>query len=261
MDAEREVTVAGALGDVRFPNLCARCAAPPSGTLRLVKMFRRVYPRKPAFHVFGRLDVPFCSACLAAHERERAPVDPAVPRALRTRWLLKSLVYAIPIGVTLFFVREFVPTVARAVSAGDLVRALVFGVVLAIFGLLLWTFVRRVLDGRRALIADHAGDPNDTYVEVVPGPMGSTCVIPGPPTPTLAAVNFDDDRILLFEPARRTFTFTNALVAEQFATLNSALVWDPAAPRVRRATRARWVLVVLVLGLAGAAFVWDWMGR
>jgi hypothetical protein len=259
MDAALEVTVAGALADVRFPNLCARCAAPPAGTLPLVKMFRRIYPRKPAIHVFGRLDVPFCRSCLAAHERARAPVDPAVPRTLRTRWLLKSLVYVIPIAVTLFFVREFVPTVASALSAGDLVRALVFGGILAIFGALLWMFVRRVIDGRRALIADHAGDPNDSYVEVVPGPMGSTCVIPGPPTPTLAAVNFDDDRMVLFEPARRTVTFTNALVAEQFATLNSALVWDPATPHARRAAGARWLVGALLLVAGIAALAWEWM--
>jgi len=135
-----------------------------------------------------------------------------------------------------------------------------FGAVVLFFGALLLMFLRLVLVARRDLIADYAGDPNAQYVEFVRGPLGTQCVIPGPPTSTLAAVDFSDEESELFEPDRRTFRFTNHVVREHFAELNASLVWRKNSPRARRARLARRALLA-VLALIGAAFlVADFLG-
>lgn len=267
MDATHRVQLTGALSAVRFPSLCARCGAPPAGTLPLAKLFRRTYSESPTTHLVDQTDVPFCAPCLATHERERRPVDPRVLRGLRNGWLLKSLVYAVPIAVSLFFVKELVPDAVRAAAAGNHVRALGLAGFAAFFGLLLWMFVRMVLAGRGPLIAQYVGetqgppDVNAMYAEVVRGPLGTTCVLPGQPTSTLAAVDFTDELFAVFEPNKRTFTFANLAVATEFAAANADLVWDPRSPRAERAGRVRRVVLVVAGGAAAAFFLYELVYR
>ena len=249
--ARYPVEIAGALADVRFPPLCARCAAPPAGSLAVTKMFRRTHSDGPTTYVFGAVAVPFCGECIAAHARERTPPDPATLRSLRNRFLLRLLPYVIPVVVIVYLLGQFGGEALRSLARGDATRALVFSIPVAIFGLLFLMFARLVLKAREQLIAAYQGDPNAQYVDVVRGPLGTTCVLPGPPTATLAAVDFDDEEFQLFEANRRTFTFANPLVGEQFAAANAGLVWHPDSPSARRATALRHAGLV-VLGVAAA---------
>lgn len=248
-DTMHHVEVVGSLDDVSFPELCARCAAPPAGTLPVEKMFRHAhqYSDAPTYYVFATVRVPFCRDCLAAHARERRPVDPGVLRALRNSWIIKSLPYVFPAGVALFFLWIFVPLAVRAAAAREREDMLIWLGVSLFFALLLWIFTSMILRARWGLIADYQGDPNDTYIETVRGLVGGSCIIPRPPTPTLAAVNFTDDISAPFDPDRRTFTFTNAAVATAFASTNAELRWDPHSARARRGV---WMRRVVIAGLA-----------
>ena len=81
-------------------------------------------------------------------------------------------------------------------------------------------------------------------------------MIPGPPTPTLAAVDFADEDVQLFAANRRTFAFAHAEVARRFAEVNAELVWDPDSPRARRAARRDKALIVAVVVAALGVAVW-----
>ena len=131
-------------------------------------------------------------------------------------------------------------------------EALVWAGVLGFFGLCLLMFVRLILVARRNLIANWNGDPNDQYVAYARGPLGVHCVIPGPPTATVGAVDFADEDFELFARNRRTFTFRNLDVATAFAAENADLVWDPNSPV---AVRARWGRNVVIGGVVVAAMV------
>lgn len=264
MEGSHQVELTGALEDVRFPTLCASCgAAPPAGDVPLEKMFRRTRYRRPSTYAFARLRVPLCRDCLGAHERARRPLDPAARRAMQRQWLVRVLPYAIPIGVQLFMIGQFAPqalaelpglvaTPPRWDAVIWLGAAALFVAFLAMF---LWLAVR----AGRPLTTGVWTEPDATHVQTTPGPLGSTYVVAGPPTPTLAAVDFTDERVELFAPDHRAFTFASAAVASQFAALNAARAWDPASPRVRRARRAETVVVALVVAATAVAIVLDFV--
>jgi hypothetical protein len=246
------VELAGALADVRFPPLCARCATPPAGTLAVSKMFRRVSSESPAYHVHAALPVPFCAPCLQAHEAERRPPDPKTLARLRNTFLLRLLPYVIPVFVIVFMLKEFLRPTLRELGEGDVTSALLFSIPVLFFGALLLMFWRLVRKAREGLIGPYTGDPNAQYVEFVRGHFGATYVIPGPPTSPLAAVDFTDDESGVFEGTRRTFTFANAHVGRAFEAANAALVWHPDAPPARR---ARWMRHALLVGLGVAVAI------
>jgi hypothetical protein len=259
--APYRVEIAGPLADVRFPPLCARCAAPPAGKLALTKMFRHTDSDGPTTHVFGAVAVPFCGDCLAAHERERQPPDPRVLRRLRNQFLLRLLPYVIPVAVILFMIKEFLRPTVRAFTKGDVTGALLNAVPVVFFALLGLMFWRLVLKAREQLIAPyagapHGGDPDAQYVEIVRGQFGITCVLPGPPTSTLAVVDFGDENYQFFEANRRTFTFANPAVGEQFAAVNAGLVWRPDSPSARRGARLRHAALVALAAAVVAAIVY-----
>lgn len=250
-----QVEVAAGLRDVRFPPLCARCGGAPTTTLAVDKLFRRVYDDAPTRHVYARIAMPCCEACALLHEAERRPPDPALLRRLRNQWLVRTLPYWIPIAVILWLLAQLAPSFAGALAGGERTEVLLWGAVLAFFTLCLLLFVRLVLVARRGLLAGWSGDPNAQYVQHVRGPLGIQCVIPGPPTATLGAVDFTDEEFELFDRNRRTFTFTNHDVATAFAAANADLVWEPNSPR---AVRARWGRN-LVAGIVVVAGVVLWL--
>jgi hypothetical protein len=264
MIATHPVAVVGPLADVRFPNLCAACGTePPAGDVRLEKMFRRVADESPDTIVFAHVDVPLCRACLDAHARAHVPIDPAVLRRLRRRWAGKALLYALPAAMLVWLLAHLAPLMVRSA------RALAadprqWGALVAVGGVLfvlmcLGGIVYAALGEGRPLVAPYDGDHTDAYVETVPAALGGLYVVPGRPTPTLAAVNFLDEEGPLFAPTHRTFTFANADVAARFAEVNAERLWDPASPRVRRAARieklAFVAVVVVTLGIVLAQLV------
>jgi hypothetical protein len=254
------VEVAAGLHEVRLPELCASCAAPPVGTLPLTKLFRRTYSDSPTQHLFGTVHVPFCLACLQAHEAERRAPDPVVLRRLRNRWLLRCLPYVIPVVVLTFLLGRILPSALDAVTAANRVELLVWVGVVGFLALCLFGFVRLILNARRDLVADFGGAANDQYAEVVRGPLGITCVLPGPPTRPMSAVNFADENVELLGRNRRTFTFANVDVATAFAAANAELVWQPNSPRAVRLRWANRVLIGLVLGVGLVLLLRDLFG-
>jgi hypothetical protein len=258
------VDIVGPLSTVRFPNLCTRCGERPAGALTITKMFRRVPTDSPAYHVFESVRAPFCAACLAAHERERLPVDPRVIRKLRIAWLVRTLPFVIPVVCITFLLVQLVPgLVRRAGWPPDPVELGIAGFLLLFFGGLLLWFLRTILRARHDLVADFQprpgaaqahGEPNANYVEVVHAPPGMTCVIPSPPTSAAAAVNFTDDCAQLFEPAKHVFTFANPDVLAHFRAVNADRVWNPESPRARGAATLRRALFAVFI-IAAAALV------
>jgi hypothetical protein len=253
------VEVTGDIRTLRFPEICAHCGAPPAGALPLSKMFRRTHTasNRPTEYLFGFASVPFCGACIAAHEAARRPPDPAVLRQLRNRWLLASLPYLIPIVVLVWLAGRIAPRAVDAVVSGSRPDIFVWGGIILVIALGVRGFVRRVLAGRGMLIADHDGDPNDQYVEVARGPLGINCILPGPPTPTLASVDFADEQFEIVAPNRRAFTFSNPDVAAGFAAVNADRIWDPTSPRAVRTRRANYVILALVMTLGLLVLAWD----
>ena len=247
-----QVEVAARLGAVRFPPLCVRCGGVPITTVAVDKMFRRVHRNARTRHVYARVAVPACEACVLLHDAERRPPDAALLRRLRNQWIVRTLPYWVPIGIIVWMLGQFASTLAAAVREGDRADVLIWGVVVAVFGLALLMFLRLVLVARHGLLAGYSGDPDDQYVEHVRGPLGIRCVIPGPPTGTVGAVNFTDEEFELFDRNRRTFTFTRRDVAVAFAAANADVVWEPTSPR---AVRARWARTVVVGGVVVAGVV------
>jgi len=260
------VEISGPLSAVRFPSLCASCAAtPPAGALPLVRMFRHVHHESPTTYTFAEVRVPFCAACLARHERDRPPVDPAVLRGLRWRWLFRVLPYAFPLAVLLFLLTKLGPLAARTLrDAAMHPRATPSWEVWAVLGIVgffllcLYGFVSMSIAAGRPLIAHRLErDANANDVVIVPGMLGSQYVIPTPPTPTLAAVRFADEDFQLFEANKRAFTFEHPVVAEQFAALNADRVWTPDAPQAVRGARRRYAAVVAVIVVGGLYILWE----
>jgi hypothetical protein len=262
MIAIHRVELAAPLADVRFPNLCVACAvAPPAGDMPLEKMFRRTHGDAPTTYVYERVQVPLCRSCLLAHQRAERPIDPAVIRRLRWTWLVRILPYVLPMGIILWLLAQLAPkTIA---SVGGLLATprdwggLIGVGILLFFLLCFYGFVRASLDAGRPLVAGGPwDDANATYMRTRAGVLGSWYVIPGPPTPTLAAVDFADEDFQLFSANRRTFTFAHAEIARRFAEVNAELVWDPSSPRARRAARRDKALIVVVVVVAlGVALV------
>jgi hypothetical protein len=257
-----QVELTGPLAAVRFPNVCASCGgAPPAGDVPLDKMFRRTYHESPTTYVFGRLQLPLCVACLAAHERATQPIDPAVLRRLRRGWALKVLPYIVPMGISLWLLAHLMPAVVKSTFIvlrdpkqwGDLMMV---GVAL-FFGLCLFGFARMSINAGRPLIADGGGYPNDTHVVTMSGALGSLYVVPTPPTPPLAAVDFGDEHVELLAPNHRTFTFANADVAARFAEVNQVLLWDPGSPQALRAAGRQKVLVVAIAVAVLGVVAWQ----
>jgi hypothetical protein len=253
------IRVVGPLHTVRFPDACARCGATARGTLRLEKMFRRTYTDAPNTYLFAALDIPFCDACRDQHARELPPVDPAVLRKLRWAFVGRCLPYVIPIVVLVWIIPKFVAPVVRSFRSDGLDWGTLLGLgILAFLGLCLFGFARMVLAARQSLIAPYAGDPNDTYVRMVPILIGGSAVIPGPPTSVLAAANFTDDRGELFDGERHVFTFGDPVFASQFAALNADRLWSGASPRARRGRWLRKVLLIALVLFGAAALVLEW---
>lgn len=243
------IEVTGDIRTLRFPDICACCGAAAAGALPLSKMFRRTYSQSNhrTEYLFGYASVPFCQGCIAAHEAARRPPDPRVLRRLRNRWLLASLPYVVPIVALVWLGANIGATAVDAVVSRKVPDLFIWTGVVAVIALGVRGLVRMVLAGRKNLIADYGGDPNDQYVEVARGPLGINCILPGPPTPTLASVDFGDETFELVASNRRAFTFANPDVAAGFAAVNADRIWDPASPRAVRTRRLNRVLVALVL--------------
>ncbi len=268
--APTRVQVTGPLHGLRMPDACAACGTPARGTLRVEKMFRRTYSESPSRWFFDALDVPFCDACRAAHARELAPVDRAMLRKLRWRFVGRILPYVIPIAVILWMIPKALAPLLRELTrdsaglrtaGGEWNYGLLFGAgIVAFFGFCLFGFLVLVNRARHDLTAAYAGDPDDTYIRRERVLFGRNAVFPGPPTSVLAAANYTDDQSELFEPDRRTYTFRDPVFAAQFAALNADRVWSGRSPRARWARRTRRVLFGAFLVVAGLAILNDWTG-
>ena len=262
--AERSsLRVTGPIGAMRLPDACAHCGAPPAGTLHLQKMFRRASSRSdlPSSYHFGALNVPFCGPCLAQHERELTPIDPAVTRGLLIRYAFRVLIYVGPIGVMLYVLSGVGRRLLQVGWEGGLFDwgvALLGGAVLFL-GFVLKTLVDRVRGARSLLMGGTWVDPNETYVRLVPTPVGGHYIIAGEPTRILASVDFSDDRSELFDGERHLFRFSDPVFGAQCAALNAERIWDGTAPAARRARRLRTVVFVVVLVIGVAVFLYDLM--
>jgi len=262
MIATHRVELAAPLADVRFPNLCVACAAaPPAGDVPLEKMFRRTHSDAPTTYVYERVQVPLCRSCLLAHQRAERPIDPAVIRRLRWMWLARILPYVLPMGIIVWLLAQFAPETvasARGLLAAPRDWGGLIGVAVVLFFLLcFYGFVRASLDAGRPLVAGGPwDDPNATYMRTRAGVLGSWYVIPGPPTPTLAAVDFADEDFQLFSANRRSFAFAQPEVARRFAEVNAELVWDPSSPRAQRAARRDKALIVAVVVVTLGVAAW-----
>ena len=259
--ARQRYKVTGPVGTVRLPSVCACCGAAPDGTLRIHKMFRRTDSDSPTRYLFGTLDAPFCAACRATHDRQLTPIDPKVTRRLMMEYGLKILPYLFPIAIALFLLTKVVPIGLKTVRDYGILRWetwLGLGLV-AFFGVVLLGFVHLVREARTLLIGGTQEDPNDTYVRLVPTPVGGHFIIAGAPTPVLASVDFTDDTSELFDGERHVFRFTQPEFGAQFGALNAARLWDGRSAVAQRNRGWRRMVFWLVLVVGAALTVYDWV--
>lgn len=247
---------------VAFPPLCVRCGEGASQRLSIHKLFvRSGGSDSPSYHVFEELQAPVCDSCLDNHNRTLPPIAGHIRNRLLGIWLLRCLPYLFPLWVCSFFIKELAPKFLKAFAQYGLQPAHYLDVglwfaVTAFFGLLAAMFINRIIKAGEELIYNGNGSIDDRYVQIERGPLGSHFIVPIEPTPTMRSVDFTDDRSELFDSERHYYTFTNPVVAEQFAALNAHRTWNPNAPHAKRAATARWVLiaVVLIIGILGMIF-------
>lgn len=243
-----EVEVLGPLRGIRFPGYCLKCGRETNRTMRLSKLFRRTGRRNGSRHVYyvpGDVDAPFCEPCISTHRRERPPLGRDVRKRLLLAWLLQSLVFAFPLGASLWFLRILLPEVKEALGGEPQpIEILVAAGLVGFFVLTSLSFLFLIFSrGRKLRI-----EPNDTcFVQIESGPLGSRFTAPVEPSSVSGALDFSDDLSEPFDAERHRYSFRNDGVAAEFAQLNADRTWNPASPRARVAAGLRWTLVIAIL--------------
>jgi hypothetical protein len=249
------VDVTGTPDRARFPALCARCGAPPAGTLGISKLHYRSGSwtgANPGRYLVLRVEAPFCARCLEDHSREARPIPAETRRRLLYGWAWRTLPYALPLAViSWFLVAVSVPELVEALAPGaDPVDRLIWGGVTAFFALLAVVFLWMALGVGHLL---HTPMPatanNQCYALDERGPLGSRLVVPTDPTAVTRAVDFEGDESRPFEGERHRFSFANHDFAAQFAALNADQLWDPSGERARVAGVLKWAVIVVLAAI------------
>jgi hypothetical protein len=208
----------GSPASLAYPGLCASCGAPARALVTIEKVFERNHSDDtPRGYVIGAAHVPFCAACTAKHEREVKRVS----RLWRTLLCFRSGVMISALGATLFAGLMGQAALQRAVY-GDARSVEVLGGLAALCAL--------------AAVGCARFAYNETRRFAVPAQTSIT-----------RAFDFSDDRSEPFDPPRHVYRLSNAAFAEAFRTLNRDRHWDPTSPRAVRASRARWIVIALII--------------
>jgi hypothetical protein len=211
----------GPLDDLDFPELCPVCGAKATGALDVRKVFLNT-EGEDRRHVLAEVRVPFCSSCIAQHERE-AKQQPRV-RAYRFPKILDFALVSIWGVMGVFFLY-----VAASVSGGGGAIPALILTYMGIACLAFWVLGVR-------------GASRVPWYERVP-----------PQTSVTNAFDFGDETLELFEKSARRYSIRNAEFAERFAALNAEK-----RPR-RNPARVRWkaiVLLIVMLAILAAIIIW-----
>lgn len=196
-----EIILAGSDRSIRFPPVCAACAAPSDGKLRVERSFARagrptLRVRNPVVHAVAGFDVPFCATCRAAHTAAVEPPssDVAGERLVEAFFHGRAGVIAAA-ALLIFGFITLAGLVAGELRVVPLIATFFFLITMLVFG--------------------YRGWARTHYLTI------------SPPTAITSAVDFSDNLAPPFEAPRRRFRLRHPEVARRFAAANSARVWQP----------------------------------
>jgi len=231
-DYPHRLEVRGTPDSLRWPEICANCAAPASERIRLRKAFYR-YARRRSVGWFGykvvSARVPFCGACASRH-RETVP---RVPWLRRYGWFVFNPAHIATIGLVAVLTmvlpsaREMSLTSNGATVAWGLVGFCLFGIAWTIG--VTWWMTR----------------PNRFE----------------PPSEITSACTISHDVSELFQGRRHLYGFRNQIFADAFERANASRIWTE-SDQSRMWTRSLFVAIVVIVTLVGARLLmWYYEGR
>lgn len=186
--------------------------------------FRRSDSDSPDYYLIGRMNAPFCPACLSRHYTERPPIR-FVDRVLMMFRVSEVFSGIMPAATALFILYIALPRFLRF----DLISMAVFGALSAFFFFVAyWGFKDAWEKSERFAVR--------------------------PPSSVTSSIQFSDDLSQMFESPRHIYTMRNLVFAEAFVELNRQRMWRPDGKPARVARRKR-TLAYFVFGVLAAAAV------
>jgi hypothetical protein len=218
------IELAGWLGTLDWPSICASCGADTDDRLTVRKVFvrPRYYTRGPRSytrHIVRSARIPYCEACAARHRALVAPRS-----LLGDLWRLIWPVLIPMIGAGFFF--QLSLRIALAEDSGDPNTKYLFGVP-ALFGaILVWCLVVAWYSSRSCRVERQ--------------------------TDVTRACDYSDDVSWFWERERRIYAMSSERFARAFAGANADRVWTTHDDR--RSSQRR-TMAFAVVGVA-AVVVW-----
>ena len=218
------IELAGWLGALDWPAVCASCGAATDDRLAVRKVFvrPRYYvrgPRGTTRLIVRSASIPYCDACTARH---RALVPPR--SLLGDLWRLIWPVLIPMIGAGFFF--QLSLRIALAEDSGSANARYLFGVPALFAAILVWCLVIAWYSSRASRVEKQ--------------------------TDVTRACDYSDDVSWFWERERRIYAMSNERFARAFADSNAGRVWS--TDDDRRSSRYR-TAVYTVAGVA-AVVVW-----
>lgn len=243
------IEVVGPLYQAVFPGVCIKCGHSSSRTLRLTKLFWcTISDDQPSYYDVSSVEVPVCAACFQTHQHETRPIEASIKGKLLRRWALEALPFVFPLGTSLWFLTILIPLLLHELfPPRSLPAILLIAALCAFFALLASWFYRSIYDKGGQLIIDANDASIAHYAQCETGPLGCRFIVPIEPSSVMRAVDFTRDRSAAFDHERHLFTFENGVVGAKFAEANTDRKWDPTSPPARRAARARWVVLAVIV--------------
>jgi hypothetical protein len=218
------IELAGSIGSLHWPSICASCGADTDDLLTVRKVFvrPRYYTRGPRSYrrlIVRSARIPYCEACAARH---RALVPPR--SLLGDLWRLIWPVLIPMIGAGYFF--QLSLRIALAEDSGGPNARYLFGVP-ALFGaILVWCLVIAWYSSRSARV--------ERQTEVT------------------RACDYSDDVSWFWERERRIYAMSSERFARAFADANAERVWS--TDDDQRSSRYR--VAVYTTAAVAAVLVW-----
>ena len=219
------IELAGSLGSLAWPALCAGCGTDTDDRLTVRKVFNR--PRSVRFtsrgfqrYVITAADVPYCIDCAARH-RELVPTRTLLGDAWRMLW---------PVLITMIGAGWFLMLTLRIAleeeARGDLASRYIWGMPGLFAFILVWCVAIAWWSSRSIRVERQ--------------------------TDVTKACDFSDDVSRIWERERRIYAIRNERFARAFADANAGRAWT------RDDDRRSWRVwsAVLAVGLVTAAVVW-----
>jgi hypothetical protein len=218
------------LSDLVLPALCPNCGTAAQQKIEVAKVFMRTGgPDRLRGFEIARVEVPFCTSCVARHRDELEPLT----AAQRLASLLRSELAWPGIGLAalgLFLTFQTSSTILQNPAASWPLAALLFVLLAA------------------AWLALHSAWAN-----------GERYRIPAP-TSVLSSFDYGDDLSNDFGTQARTYSLRNTQFADAFADLNKETSEELLGPRQKARKNTNFIIGLVLLALIVAWQMWTGAG-